>query len=419
MIVDESFSRSNRKVRMMTELSERVNDVIEADSREIIFEKFKTLLDAVKQPASIKDIPNLLIHDFRDLSVEEASVVGELLKVKTIKDLAKITYNQVLDRIALLTEAAQIPKTKIEQLITAAKYIVKAADHKPIEGKKVVIAGLDNAGKTALLKSIGKEVGFTQLSTLKPTKGANRGEMFLSDQDILIIELGGQEEFRKFYIEQPDRFFLETDIIVFLIDMQDDVRYPDTLEYLQQILRTLDYLQESPDFIILFHKCDPDVIKSPIFQEKLNYMETKIQESFKPYKLSFEIQTSSIFNIVSMTPSFSRMLKGLFSGIEGEKKIQAIGELLMKVVDSFLSTENTLTRQINYLKSKVESLESQIASGAVISGKAAEGASSAMKPLKTLTAPKPKPPGPRGGLSTRAALLSELKEVFGLRGKIV
>ena len=405
----------------MADLSERVSDVIEADSREIIFEKFKTLLDAVKDPESIKDIPNLLIHDFRDLSVEEASVVGELLKVKTIKDLAKITYGQVLDRIALLTEAAQIPKTKIEQLITAAKYIVKAADHKPIEGKKVVIAGLDNAGKTALLKSIGKEVGFTQLSTLKPTKGANRGEMFLQDQDILILELGGQEKFRKFYIEQPDRFFLETAIIVYLIDMQDDARYPDTLEYLQQILRTLDYLLESPDFIILFHKCDPDVSKSPLFQEKLDYMDAKIQEAFKPYKFQFEIQTSSIFNIVSMTPSFSRMLKGLFSGVamEDEKKIQAIGELLVRVVDSFLSTENTLTRQVNYLKSKIDELESKIASGTVAAGKSGAAPSTTATPSTALKAPspKPKPSGPRGGMSTRSALLSELKQVFGLRGK--
>ncbi|TFG05648.1 MAG: hypothetical protein EU536_01285 [Promethearchaeota archaeon] len=402
----------------MTELSETVNEIVNTDNKALILEKIKMLLDAVKIPDSIKEIQNLPIHDFRDLNVQQSQVISELLKVKTIKDLSKITYDQIIDRINLLSEA--IPKQKLELLITASKYIVKAADYKPIEGKKVVIAGLDGAGKTALLKSIKKEVGFADLSAIKPTKGANREEIFLKDQELFILELGGQEEFRKFYIEQPDRFFIETDIIVFLIDMQDDRRYLEAIEYLEQILRTLKYLQESPDFIVLFHKLDPDIAKDPMIQEKNEYMEKKVMTSFAPYTFNYEIQISSIYNIISMTPSFSRMLKVLFSGqaMQDEKKIQSIGELLMKVVDSFLAAETKLSREINYLKTRIDGIDEKISSGAISVDTKVAGE----KPPVTVTkpvvpAPKPQQPSMGGGLSTRAALLSELKEVFGLRGK--
>ncbi|MHA1649661.1 MAG: ADP-ribosylation factor-like protein [Candidatus Helarchaeota archaeon] len=407
----------------MTDLSDAIEEMTSLTSRELILEKIKNLLDAVKVPENIKDIPNLPLHDFRDLSVNEAELITELLKVKTIKDLSKVTYSQIMNRSALLKEV--IPLQKLELLITAAKYIVKAAEYKPAEGRqKVVVAGLDNAGKTALLNTIKKEVGFSELSSLKPTKGACRDEVFLADQEILLIELGGQEEFRKFYIEAPDRFFLETDIIVYLIDIQDEERYQESLEYLQKILRTLKYLQESPDFIIIFSKSDPDVVSSPMYQEKYDYLEQKIAESFQPYEeFQYEIQTSSIYNIVSMTPSFSRMLKGLFSGsaLAEEEKIGAIGKLLMKVVDLFLDTENHLNHAINVINqrlSKIESRLAQLSKGKIQEvGKEVEVTEPvhSVKVTPTQSIKKSQAIERKSGVSVRAALLNELKQVFGVK----
>jgi GTPase SAR1 family protein len=397
-----------------------VDEMASVTSQETLHERIVNLLDAVKIPENLKDIPNLAIHDFRDLSVNEAELIEELLKIKTIRDLSKVTYNQVMNRVALINEI--MPKQKLELLITAAKYIVKAADYKPVEAQKVVIAGLDNAGKTALLNTIKKEVGFSGLSSLKPTKGACRDDLFLADQEILLVELGGQEEFRKFYIDQPDRFFIDTNIIVYLIDMVDDNRHAESLEYLEQILRTLKYLQEQPDFIMIFSKCDPDVISSPMFQERYDYLEKKVQEKFKPYIFQYEIQTSSIYNIVSMTPSFSRMLKGIFSGsaLAEEEKIASIGKLLMKVVDLFLDTETHLNKSISKINQKLSNLERMVRDAAKGGIKLEGPATEPSGPEKTPDAKapermKPKPTGPRGGLSVRAALLSELKQVFGVK----
>ncbi len=407
----------------MAELSEMVNDLASITSREILLEKIKGLLDPIKMPANEKEIPEMPIHELRGLSVNEAELLKELLKVRTIRDLSKITYTQVMQRIDLIRQL--IPQEKLELLLTASKYIVKAVDYKPKVGQKVVVAGLDNAGKTAILNTIKKEVGFSELSSLKPTRGASRDDIFLADQQILLVELGGQEEFRKFYIDQPDRFFLETDIIVYLIDMKDDTRYQESIDYLQQILRTVKYLQESPDFIILFHKADPDIMSGPMFQEKFEYLERKVKESFQPYKkFRYEVQTSSIFNIVSMTPSFSRMLKGLFSGsaLAEEEKIGAIGKLLMKVVDLFLDMETHLNQEVNSISQRLNKMEYKLKHASLVEGPKSkepeESSSDIDKTSEKEASPASKVPEKRGGMSTRSALISELKAVFGVRGKI-
>ena len=403
----------------MGELASTVNEMMAAKTQGVIVDKIKVLLNALKLPENVKDFQNLALHDLRDLTVQESQIIGELLKVKTIKDLSKVPYEQILNNISLLRNAG-IPKNKLELLITAAKFIVKAADYKPLEGKKVVIAGLDNAGKTALLKTIKKEVGFSfsELSGLKPTKGANRDELYLEDQELHILELGGQEEFRKFYIENPDRFFIDTDIILYIVDMQDDVRYQDAIEYLQSILRTVQFLQEAPDFIILLHKCDPDLMKAPMFQDKVDYMYEQITNSFKGYPFKFEIQTSSILNIISMTPSFSTMLKGIFTGgpLEEERKLESMGDLLTKVVDLFLKMEENVNRDINFINQQLNILSNQISDLGKV-GTAVTSTGTASKPG---AAPQPsalKPVGPGAVLSPRSQLLNELKEVIGIRGK--
>jgi len=400
----------------MAELSNTVNEMMSAKTQGALLEKIKSLLNTLKMPENVKAIPNLPIHDLRDLTVQESQIISELLGgVRTIKDLAKVPYEMVVNSMSLLRNAG-ISKGKLELLITAAKFIVKAADYKPVEGKKVVIAGLDNAGKTALLKTIKKEVGFSELTGLKPTKGANRDELYLEDQELHILELGGQEEFRKFYIEEPDRFFIGTDIILFLIDVQDDERYQEALEYLQSILRTLNYLQESSEFIILIHKCDPDVIKAPLFQEKMTYLKENIENLFKNFSFQFEIQMSSIFNIVSMTPSFSKMLKGIFEGSGEEAKLESIVTLLTKVVNLFLKMEENINQEINNINQQLHALANQIGQAGKegVVWEADQGEASKLISSKSVGTPKPI--GPSGGLSVRAQLLNELKEVIGARG---
>ncbi|HUX99231.1 MAG TPA: ADP-ribosylation factor-like protein [Candidatus Deferrimicrobium sp.] len=340
----------------MVELSGLVEDLILAKSEEAILEKIKNFLEpTVDGLDNIKKISNLPIQSFKDLNSDEAELISELLKVRTIKDLASVTYKQLINVMAYLREGG-ISRKKIELIITAAKYITHAADYKPIEGQKIVVAGLDNAGKTALLQVISKK--FTGVCSLKPTQGMEVNKCYLEDQELIIFELGGQELYRKMYIENPEKYILATDIIVFLIDIQDGERYQEALEYLKQILELIKYLNENPTFIILLHKSDPELIrKQPLVQEKIDYIKEKVEEVFDLYIFQYDIQASSIFCDITMAPSFLDMLKGLFSGdVEQETKFQAINRVFEGLVDVIFNIESKLTEQIDIFRSNLYQL---------------------------------------------------------------
>ena len=337
----------------MSELAEKVKELGSAKSQAAILSHLKNILVETDMPEKIKDIQNLPIHHFRDLKMAESELICNVFQIKTIKDLAKLAYETVLQNMAFLRKE-KVSKKKLELLISAARYIVEAVDYKPGEERKVVFAGLANAGKTALLKVMKHEAAgiCEQLASIKPTLGIQRDEIIIQGQKYSVFELGGQEIYRKAYIENPGRFFLGTDIIVYLIDMQDEKNYPEALDYLANILRVVQYLQESPEFIILLHKSDPDLLDKPSFRENIDYMTQKVQELCQYYDFKFDIQISSIIHSLSMTPSFPKMLRGMFDkGVLDEKlKIESISDLLTTIVDMMLNLEKTMNERLNKIE---------------------------------------------------------------------
>ena len=221
--------------------------------------------------------------------------------------------------------------------------------------------------------------------------------------------LGGQANYRKLYIEKPGRFFLETSIIVFVIDMQDELRYHEAMNYLMDILNTLEFLKESPFFIILCHKSDPELVNTSIFQEKLDYIIKKVSDVFKLFDFQYELQTSSIYNTVSMTPSFSILLKKLFSTkTEEDPKIQMVGDLIAKVFEIATKMGKQITKELSELKLRIMALESNQERS-----KESTITTNEKPPVKKQAPFKPSPPH-EPNFSPRTALMKELKQVFGV-----
>ena len=385
----------------MSKLAEKVKELDVTKSQEEILTHLKNLLVESDMPEKVKDIQNLSIHHFRDLTTNESELICNVFKVKTIKDFANLSYETVLQNMAFLRKE-KITKKKLELLISAARFIVEAGDYKPSEEKKIVLVGLANAGKTALLKVMKQElVGAVEgLSLLKPTLGLQRNDVVIKDQKFSIFELGGQEVYRKAYIETPGRFFLGTDIILFLIDMQDDKSQPEALDYLQNILHVVEYLQESPEFIILLHKCDPDLLDDPRFLEKIDNMTQLVTQIFQSYNFRFEIQTSSIFHKLAPSPSFSKMMRGLFNKglLEEKKKMEALSDLITGVVDLILGIEKTLN-------DRLDRIERQLLPSAQPGGQPPSS------PV-ILQAVPIQPAVFKPNLSPKDALMSELKTLF-------
>ena len=136
-----------------------------------------------------------------------------------------------------------------------------ANNSKKMEDIKLVIAGLDNAGKTSALIALRKKYNFIEkVKNLKPTIKIDYNSFdFMNHWTINMWDMGGQAKYRKIYVNNPI-YFTETNYIYYLIDIQDELKIEESIRYLHELLdiyRSMDY---SNEIIICFNKYDPKYI---------------------------------------------------------------------------------------------------------------------------------------------------------------
>ena len=160
--------------------------------------------------------------------------------------------------------------------------------------KKMIIIGLDNAGKSTILLTLQKQLNLKTISKLQPTKGVVTEEYEGVDSIYQVWDFGGQERYRKQYLLKPD-YFGKTDRLVFIIDIQDPERYESALTYLENILTLLKNMGESSEFIIFLHKFDPDLLDSEEFQLRSRNLIEQLQKFFIGYEFPVKIYHTSVY----------------------------------------------------------------------------------------------------------------------------
>lgn len=95
---------------------------------------------------------------------------------------------------------------------------------------KGLILGLDNAGKTTILKSFKGET----VLNLPPTKGFNFQKFDYNNTTFILWDLGGQKSIRKFWENYYEK---ENDCIIYVIDSSDSERLEETGNELYNILQ--------------------------------------------------------------------------------------------------------------------------------------------------------------------------------------
>ncbi|MHA1695052.1 MAG: ADP-ribosylation factor-like protein [Candidatus Helarchaeota archaeon] len=164
---------------------------------------------------------------------------------------------------------------------------------------KIVYSGLDNAGKTTIIKFLeSRQYG---LNELKPTQGIERVEIQLSmDTQITQWDMGGQKKFRDEYL-QRERDFHDTDLLFFVIDLSDE-RIDEAIDYLSSILQIIEKVNQNPLIVVLLHKKD-------LIQEisQLNDLVEKIKDKINSIKKNFQVRffKTSIYDELSLLNSFS------------------------------------------------------------------------------------------------------------------
>jgi GTPase SAR1 family protein len=191
---------------------------------------------------------------------------------------------------------------------------------------KILLMGLDEAGKTSILLSMAGEY---DPSRVKPTFGAERTEISILGFPIYRWDLGGQEQYRSDYLQKRSRILDDTDLLFYVVDMKDQNRFKESLLYYIDILNYFREIGLMPLIVILLHKADPEFLKTTESQKTIKFLIDTFNEKSDEFEVSYFI--TSIFNRKSLIDAFSQNILKLFP------KLSALDTLLSTfIVDASL-----------------------------------------------------------------------------------
>ena len=155
-------------------------------------------------------------------------------------------------------------------------------------------------------------------------------------------DLGGQVSFRKIYLEHKSNYFSYIQSFFYIIDIQNKERFEEALKYLKEIINVI--LEINPDFsqfLILFHKNDPDIKNKPDIMNNINFLEKEIKDINQ--NINFSFYQSSIYDESTLIRAFS---DGAISITQRSKLIQ---NLLKEYTKTTYSSAAVLLDQHSFI----------------------------------------------------------------------
>ncbi len=195
---------------------------------------------------------------------------------------------------------------------------------------KVIISGLDNAGKTSILTALDKKYDFQKdIMELKPTIRVEYHKMNFLTTLVNFWDMGGQEIYREIYQKNQEVYFDGTDLLIYVIDIQDPNRFENSLEYLNSILQFFKDSDMNVPIIVTFHKYDPDLRNDETILTNIEKLREMIFNKYSTFKVLF--QRSSIYDILSVIQLVSYGLSVF------DEKFFELSELLENYLEQFNS----------------------------------------------------------------------------------
>jgi len=196
------------------------------------------------------------------------------------------------------------------------------------ENIKIIISGLDNAGKTSILTALDKKYDFQrEIIELKPTIRIEYHNTHFLGNEIHIWDMGGQLQFRELYQNRREIYFSDCDLLIYVIDIQDYERFEESLGYLDMVLSY--FIEEHLDvpLIVSFHKYDPEIRGDEAINNNIIDIRQTILERYPEVKTLF--QQTSIYDIISVVQLISYGLSVF------DKKFFELSELLEIYLEEF------------------------------------------------------------------------------------
>lgn len=175
---------------------------------------------------------------------------------------------------------------------------------------KILFTGLDGAGKTSIILTLKRE--FSKIALIEPTRGAQRSAFKLLGREISEWDLGGQKSYLISYLKNPSKFFDDTEIAIYVIDILNDSRITESLSYLYDVIDKFKELKIEPPINIFFHKHDPKLIYSieKEIEHQINEVKQEIVETVEYKEIHFF--KTSIYEPYSIMNAMSEILLELY-----------------------------------------------------------------------------------------------------------
>ncbi|MFW9952066.1 MAG: ADP-ribosylation factor-like protein, partial [Candidatus Thorarchaeota archaeon] len=182
--------------------------------------------------------------------------------------------------------------------------IIEQTPSTPISSQrkmKILFAGLDNSGKTSFLLSVNRK--FSKLIGLSPTRGADVSSIEALGATIFLWDLGGQKQYHEKYLSKAQIYLFEADLLFYFIDIRDEDRFEESIEYLNKIKNALTQLEQDTPIIYVLTKGDADIIESKEIKTNIKTITTKLTEL--SHDGPAEIYVTSLFQIFTILRAFS------------------------------------------------------------------------------------------------------------------
>jgi len=218
----------------------------------------------------------------------------------------------------------------------------------PSNPLKIGIFGLDNAGKTTIVKIIQGEQNLDILATLQPTIQVQIEQFPTKDTQWVIWDFGGQETYRETYLKSPQEFFDALDLLIYVIDVQDSKRFDLAQQYFTNCLESYKKISPNHPAVVFLHKVDPDLIKTPQMQKNLRYLHRQVLQIARDQNIFIRIWNSTIFD------SKLRLLAMMGGRVPIRKKITPPFIQEVKKIHTRLATPPSFESQMQAITNRMD-----------------------------------------------------------------
>ncbi|MFX1251243.1 MAG: ADP-ribosylation factor-like protein [Promethearchaeota archaeon] len=255
--------------------------------------------------------PELTRENILNLPVNTIKGIGpayrarlQTINVSNIQDLSEIADRMISEKLRMSIKLVE--KFCLSARIIA--YYVKFGEEQEKQQRKIVLVGLDSAGKTSIIQSIRNMETFENTT---PTLGVKVDQFELVGKKISLWDLGGQATFRDVFTRPDSVQFSGLSLFIFVFDVQSHSRALEGLDYFNRSLKVASFLQQKPRLVIFFHKYDYFRGESAlrVFNANKEHLLMRINILRNRYNLPpFITFDTTIYDIPCLIQAFSKAL---------------------------------------------------------------------------------------------------------------